>query len=169
MANPVAVELYIDFDPLNFVPSIYPPPYTAVDAYVVAELYAAAPVQSISFDLNVWAGTATETGSFTPAIPTYQVQIVDNGITVFNPDCFDSWPVTLGYLPLLYLGNPGLIEIAPHELAGHSFVTCGDPGEVFDYCYVMYGGLGMEPLEVTELCGSPVEDLTWSAVKALFR
>jgi len=169
MANPIAIELYVDFDPPNFVPSVYPDPYTTVDAYVVAELYHPQPVESISFDLNVWGGTATVSGPFVSGDPSVQVQIVENGITVFNPDCWDTYPATLGYLPLLYLGSPGLVEILPHGDHGHTFHTCGDPGETFDYCYVMHGGLGMEPSGPVSYCGNPVENVTWGAVKALFR
>jgi hypothetical protein len=101
-------------------------------------------------------------------MPMYDVQIVENGITVVNPDCWDTWPVTLGYLSLFYLGNPGLVEIVPHVDNGHSYITCGDPGEVIDYCYVLHGGIGMQPYETT-YCGSPVENITWGAVKALYR
>jgi len=169
MANPIAIELYIDFDPPNFVPSTYPVPYEEFNAYVMAELWGAAPVESISFDLDFWDGAMLQTGPFASLDPSVQVQFEGNGITVVNPNCWDTWPVTLGYLPLMYLGGEGLVEVLPHGDHGHTFHTCGDPGETFDYCYVMHGGVGMEPSGPDELCGNPVQDVTWGSVKALYR
>jgi hypothetical protein len=66
-ANPIAIELYVDFDPPNAISYIDPAPYTMLNAYVSAELYAPAPVEAISFDLNVWEGTAIVSGTASPS------------------------------------------------------------------------------------------------------
>ena len=66
------------------------------------------------------------------------------------------------------MGVPDCVQIQPHIDNGHTFVTCGDMVER-DYCYVMDGGIGMEPQEVRELCGNPVQDIAWGAIKALYR
>ena len=34
-ANPIAFDLYVDFDPPNWVHSIYTAPYSTVNAYIV--------------------------------------------------------------------------------------------------------------------------------------
>jgi hypothetical protein len=168
-ANPVAEELYVDFDPPNHVEVIYPAPYTTVEAYIVTEIpgYIGQDIYSISFDVEMLFGQAIITGDFVPAYPVYTVQITDNGITVIAPDCISGYQATLGYVPVFYIGMPDIVHIVPHAYAGHTFVTCGDMEE-YDWCYVMDGGLGTAP-GVYAYCGNPVEDVAWGVIKAMYR
>ncbi len=169
-ANPIALDLYVDFDPPNFAPSVYPTPYTTVNAYIVSDLAAMAgqDIYAVSFDVDMMFGDAVITGSFTPASPVYTVQIVDNGVVIIAEDCISESPVVLGYVPVFYAGSPDCVQILPHIYNGHTFVTCGDMVE-HDYCYVLDGGIGMEPQPPQELCGNPVQDIAWGAIKALYR
>ena len=170
-ANPIAIDMYVDFDPPNGVFSVYPAPYTTVNAYIVAELgyLTGEDVYAVSFDVDLMFNAAVITGSFVPAFPTYTVQIVENGIVVVAEDCISVFPATLGYVPIFYTGGQDYVQINPHAYNGNTFVTCGSMEE-HDYCYVMDGGLGIEPQPPRDLCGSPVrDDITWGAIKSLYR
>ena len=168
IANPIAVEMYVDFDPPNYVPSVYPIPYSMVDAFIVTDLvaYSGQEIYAISFDVDVLFGNAIVSGNFVPAVPVYSVQIVDNGITVIAEDCISEIPATLGYVPIFYTGAPDCVQITPHIFQGHTFVTC-DMVE-HDWCYAGDGGIGMEP-DVQAYCGNPVQDIAWGAIKAMYR
>ena len=169
IANPIAVEMYVDFEPPNYVHSIYPAPYTTVNAYITMDLVMlyGQDVYAVSFDVDMLFGDAIITGDFVPAIPAYTVQIVDNGITVIAEDCISESPATLGYVPVLYTGVPDCIQIRPHIDNSHTFVTCNDLVE-HDWCSVMDGGLGMEP-DLQAYCGNPVQNVAWGVIKAMYR
>ena len=170
-ANPIAIELYVDFDPPNGVVSVYPTPYTTVYAHVMADLgYGTGDgVYSVSFDVEV-TDTMPPITDFVPADPAYNVLgIVGDGITVVAEDCITSFPARLGYVPIFYVGVPGLVQIVQHPVQGHVFVTCGETGGEYTYCYVMDGGIGAEPGAPLDLCVNPVEDVTWGVIKSLYR
>lgn len=169
LANPIAIEMFVDFDPPNWVHSTYPPPYTTVNAYIATDLaaYYGQDIYAVSFDVDMMFGDAVITGSFVPAYPNYTVQIVDNGITVIVEECFGDSPATLGYVPVFYTGMPDCVQIQPHVDNGHTLVTC-DMVE-HDYCFVVDGGIGMEPQGPRELCGNPVQNIAWGAIKAMYR
>jgi hypothetical protein len=167
-ANPIAIEMYVDFDPPNVVHRVDPPAYSTLNAYIVADLgYMGEDVYAVSFDVDVMFGAAVITGSFVPSLPIYTVQIVDNGIIVTNESCFDTWPATLGYVPIFYTGVPDIVRILPHIYNGHTYAVCGSLTE-YDWCYAMDGGIGMEP-QLEEYCGNPIEDMAWGAIKAMYR
>jgi len=170
-ANPIAEELYIDFDPPNHVQTIYPAPYTTFNAYIVADLgyMTLDGVYSVSFDVEVTGGTA-QLLDFVPAQPGYIVQgIVGDGIIVIAEECFLTFPVVLGHVPLLYLGAPGFVQIVEHPYRGNVYVTCGDPGEELEYCYTQGGGIDTYPPGPMIYCTNPVEDVAWGAIKALYK
>jgi hypothetical protein len=171
-ANPIGIDLFVDFEPPYAMTSIYPAPYTTVFAYVVADIgyITGEDVYSVSFDASVTEGTGVMV-DFTPIDPSYIVLgIVGDGITVIAEDCFTQFPATLGYVHIFYLGMPGIVEIVPHPYLGHVFTTCGDPGSEHEYCYVQGGGIGMYAPEPLILCDhNPVSDVAWGAIKALYR
>jgi hypothetical protein len=169
-ANPIALDMYVDFDPPNGAMSVYPAPYSSVYAYVVADLgyIAGQDVYAIQFDVEVPEGTA-QLSDFVPAEPGFIVTgIVGDGITIVAEDCISTFPAVLGHVPVLYLGVPGVVEIVPHPYNGHVFLTCPDYDE-YTYCYTMGGGIGMEPLAPLDLCLSPTQDVAWSVIKAMYR
>jgi len=169
-ANPIAFDMYVDFDPPNGAMSVYPPPYTSVNAYIVSDLsYLTGDlIYGISLDVEVPAGSA-QMSDFVPASPVYFVTgIVGDGITVIKEDCFESGTVVLGHVPVLYLGVPGVVQIVAHPHQGHIFTTCPDYDE-YTYCITMGGGLGMEPLAPLDLCLSPVQNVEWGVIKAMYR
>ena len=169
-ANPIAFDMYVDFDPPNGAMSAYPTPYTSVYAHIVSDLsyLTGDPIYGVSFDIEVPPGSA-QMSDFVPADPAYVVTgIIGDGITVIDEDCFEQGTVVLGHVPILYLGVPGMVQIVAHPYQGHVFVTCPDYDE-YTYCITMGGGLGMEPTAPLDLCLSPVQDVQWGVIKAMYR
>jgi hypothetical protein len=170
MSNPVAIEMMIDFDPPNMVNEIYPTPYTTFNAYLVADFTGLAEgtnMVAFRFDVSPEMGVVTGFTSGNPII--FITGSWDTGLIVTSTDCIDTFPATLGYLNVLYLGVPGQIRIEPHLLAGHVFATCDEPSEEYEYCYVLDGAVGMNGTEPRFICTNPVQDVTWGAIKTLYR
>ncbi len=103
--------------------------------------------------------------------------IEDSGLTLSTPLRECATPSQFGLIPIvsveyLYLGGPGTITPAAHASAGNSLVNCHD----VDVTWYLYGdfntggtvGVGMEPPEGC-LGGTPVGDVSWGVVKALYR
>jgi hypothetical protein len=103
--------------------------------------------------------------------------IEDSGLTLSTPLGECATPNQFGLIPIisveyLYLGGPGTITPAAHASAGNSLVNCYDVGVTW-YLYGNFEtggtvGVGMEPPEGC-LGGTPVADVSWGVVKALYR
>jgi hypothetical protein len=94
----------------------------------------------------------------------------ESGVIVSTDDCMDTFPAVLGYLSFLYQGVPGYIMIQPHPELGHVFASCDNPGEMLEYCYVQDGALCTSAPSPRVLCEhNPVSDVTWGAIKSLYR
>jgi hypothetical protein len=85
-------------------------------------------------------------------------------------------PSPQGFIPIaqveyLYLGVPGVILPAAHNEHGTSLINCFDEPWFWNLYDVPVGGelgVGMEPPGGC-LQGTPVADVSWGAVKALYR
>jgi hypothetical protein len=92
--------------------------------------------------------------------------MLTSGEDCAEPDADDAIP--LGEVVYLYF-YPGLIELLPHPQSGYIFTYCNDDSdwwvhsETDDYM----AGLGMEP--PSGCTPTPVSDVTWGTVKAVFR
>ncbi len=173
-ANPIVGEwLYIDFDPPNFVHRADPPIYTAVDAYLMLDLtYSGEPgFTAVSFRLDVTPGVSSPP-VFTNLLPG-DVAIGDweTGITLASTECITSFPAQIAVLSLYYLGTPGDVAIYDHPEYPRWVVDCQDPGMDFYYCVYSFGGVGKDPDvgPFGDCGGSPVEDISWTAIKSLYR
>jgi hypothetical protein len=170
-ANPIAVEMMIDFDPPGYMHESCPAPYTQVNAYVTADFTGwIEGIKMVAFRLELTPGTAMGL-NFTSSDPIIFIDgDWESGIVVSTDDCLDSFPAVLGYLSVFYLGVPGYITIHPHPELGNVFASCEDPGEMLEYCYVQDGGLCASAPAPRFLCQhNPVNDVTWGAIKALYR
>jgi hypothetical protein len=172
-ANPVIGNwLYIDFDPPGYVHSVYPEPYTYVDAYVMFghPEFPENGLTCASFALQLTPGMASGV-SFAGLLPgNLWTGSWDTGITVCATECvgLNEGPVEIGVLSLYYLGQPGDVAIIDHPEYPRWVVDCNDPGQVVSYCVYTHGGIGKN--NVVGDCGvNPVEDVSWAAVKALYR
>lgn len=171
-ANPIMGDwLYIDFDPPNFARDVYPALFEVVDAYVMFSQpdFLWDGLTSVSFALNVTPGMA-DLPSFTPLLPGgLAIGSWDTGITVASTECVATdVPITIGRLSFPYQGIPGYVAIVDHPDFPRWVVNCDDPGQVFEYCVYWNGGVGRPG--VSGDCGvSPVRDVTWGAVKSLYR
>ncbi len=170
IANPVAIDMHISFDPDDYVPGIMPAPSSVVNAYVVLD-WLATDVYAVSFRLAVdpLAGYGMSFTSISP-ISTLTGDW-ETGVTVIGTGCLPEPPVVLGYLSVFYFaGGVGSVEILPHQTLGHVLADCSDPPVEHEYCYTQGGMLGMlEAPDIQVFCSNPVEDHNWGAIKALYR
>jgi hypothetical protein len=170
LANPIAVEMAIDFDPPGYVHAILPAPYTVVNAYVIADFTGWVDgINAIAFRLGVTPemGFGTTFTTFNPII--FITGDWETGIVVWTDDCLDTFPVVLGYLSVFYLGPPGYVTIEPHPELGTEFTSCEDPGETLEFCYVQDGAIGTYAPEPRFICQTPVLNASWGAIKTLYR
>jgi len=160
------VRFYIDFDPPTYTHRVDPAAYTSVEAYVVADEIVG--FTTVSFMLEVTPGM-TSPPAFTSLLPGgLAIGTWDTGITLASTDCMTEPPVQIGKLDLFYLGTPGDVLIVDHPEYPRWVVDCQEPGVVDYYCVLSHGGVGKDPLEGD--CGaSPVQDSSWSNIKALYR
>jgi hypothetical protein len=170
LANPIIAEnIYIDFDPPNYEHRIDPVPYTPFDAYIMVETFFDGPgFTAISFGLSLTPGMSSST-VFEILLPGYVVVgQYETGITITSTDCItaDMQPMPIAVLHCLYTGLPGDIEVTYHPDYPGWIVLCDDSLQVF--CVLSHGGVGKAPLG-GDCGGNPVEDVSWGAIKALYR
>ena len=170
LANPIIAEnIYIDFDPPHYDHRIYPEPYTLFDAYVMVETFFDGPgFTAISFALAITPGLSSTT-TFEVLLPGYTaVGDYETGITLTSTNCitYDMQPMPIAVLHCVYEGIPGDIEVTYHPGFPGWIVLCDDSVQMF--CVHSHGGVGKQPL-FGDCGGNPVEDVSWGAIKALYR
>ena len=174
VANPIVGEwFYVDFDPPNAVHRLDPAVYTTFQAYLMLDLTQSAMngLTSISFKLEYTPGMSTPP-AFTNLLPgDLSIGIVEDGITLASTDCMTDYPVPIGVLDMFYLGTPGEIMILDHPQFPRWLTDCNEPGEVYYYCVYSDGGVGMDPTVTGGAdCGmNPVEEISWTSIKAMYR
>jgi hypothetical protein len=171
-ANPIVGNwLYIDFDPPNYSHEIYPELYETVEAYLMfshPDLYPSQGFTTLSFALSVTPGMSNPPAFINLLPGNLAIGSWDVGITVASTECQTDFTVPIGYLYFIYLGTPGDIAIIDHPDYPRWLVDCQDPGQVFEYCVYWNGGVGKDGIE-GDCNVNPVEDLTWSAIKSMYR
>ena len=171
-ANPTAGDwTYVSFDPLgdpnqNEVTAAQ---FTTINAYIVGSFgdlgYDGWTV--ISFRLNdvlVDCPGVMGTQTFVNLMPGGLA--IGNpfdavGVTIASTECLPGEPpFVIGYSSYFYLGGSCTISILDHGEYPRWVVDCQDPGQVFYY----------EPMgEGYVNGGSPVEDVSWGAIKSMYR
>ncbi len=170
LANPILADnIYIDFDPPNFQHRANPDMYTGFDAFVMVEVDFGYPgFTTVSFGLNVTPGMSSAP-SFENLLPgNLAIGAYDTGITLASTECItpEMQPMAIAVLHCFYLGVPGDIEIIDHPEFARWIVLCDD--SVVVYCVLEHGGVHKNPLG-GDCGGNPVEDVSWGAIKALYR
>ena len=173
-ANPIAADIYIDFDPPNEVFFVYPTQYVAFDAYVVIGTYTPwLSASSVSFDLELGPGMGVFATDFVSDLPGALVEgIPGDGITVSAEDCLGEFPLILGRITVFPVnaGLPGYLYLHAHPDQGNAWVNCQDPPEEREYCFVQDGGINTYEVWPRDVCGiSPVISSDWGAIKAMYR
>jgi hypothetical protein len=170
LANPIPIEMVIDFDPPGYVHSVYPVPYTTINAFVVGDFSATTSgINSVAFRLALTPVSLLGL-SFQSSGPIIQITgDWETGIVVYSTDCLDDFPVALGYLSIFYLGGEGYVSIEPHLDVGSEYTACDNPGVPLEFCLVQDGGVGTNAPDPRFICQTPVENVTWSAIKTLYR
>jgi len=168
-ANPSGDDwVYLTFDQ-NGDPNhneITPAPYSTVNCFLVAELimYGLEGFTTMSFRLSnpvlEYPGVVA-TADFVNLLPGgLAIGSWDTGLTVASTECLSNYPVTVGYLSCFYLGGNCSLRILDHPDYPKWVVDCQDPGHVL--YYVVLNDAYIQ-------AGSPVEDVSWAAVKSLYR
>ena len=175
--NNPCVRMYIDFDPPNYTHAVDPAIYTSVPAYVMADCLDHQGFDggftTVSFALAVTPGM-TSPPAFASLLPGgLAIGSWDTGITLASTECMNIEPVQIGRLDLFYLGSPGCVELVDHPDYPRWVVDCQEPGVVDYYCLLAHGSVGggtcPEPEDCPCPCGSAVEDMSWSGIKALYQ
>lgn len=170
-ANPIITEwFYVDFDPPNLIHTVSPATNSVVEAYVVLDLSVSATqeFQSISFRLELTPGMWAEP-VFTSLLPGgVAVGTWDAGVTLTSTECITAFPAPVAKLSFRYLGNPGDVLIRDHPQYPRWVVGCEDPEQVFTYCVLSHGGVGKGPVS-GDCGGNSVQEMTWTAIRALYR
>jgi len=170
-ANPIIAEwFYVDFDPPNHLYGIYPATNSVVDAYLVLDLTMSPAQQfrAISFRLELTPGMWADP-VFTSLLPGgVVVGAWNTGVTLTSTDCITSFPAPVAKLSFRYLGSPGDVLIRDHPQKPRWIVDCAEPGQVFTYCVWSHGGVGKGPI-AGDCGGSSVREVTWTAIRSLYR
>mgnify|MGYP001823059629 CR=1 FL=1 len=171
-ANPSGGDwAYVSFDPNGDMNQneLTVAPYSTVDGYIIGHFMELGGNgwTTISFRLNnvlaEYPGVVA-TQAFTNLLPG-NLAIGDpfdaTGVTIASTECLlDSQPIAIGYASYLYLGGSYTISILDHGDYPRWVVDCQDPGQVFYYDAVGEGYVNG---------GSPVEDVSWGAIKSMYR
>lgn len=180
--NP-AVRAYMDFDPPYYVHCIGPAPYTTFNAYFMLDCIPGG-VSGVAFLLS--DPMVTCPGSFAPPSFTNLFPgdlmignpLVPPGATVASTECLYDDPVAVGYLTLFYLGvGDCCLEILDHWDFPRWVVDCNDPAGVDYYCILSHGTVSQfgcpadfcPPGDPGCICGTPTEEGSWGAIKAMYR
>lgn len=95
------------------------------------------------------------------------------GATIASTNCLTAPFQIVGYASLFYLADTGScqIDILDHGQYPRWVVDCNTPGKVNYYCVWLNGGFGTAASSGDVECAAntPVEDATWTSIKALYR
>jgi hypothetical protein len=111
-ANPAPGNIMsIDFEPPSEVHSVYPEPYTEVQAHVMF-LYPENPTMGItvlSFALDLTPGMWSS-AQFTNLLPgDLSIGTWDTGITIASTECMMDYATDVGVLSFIYQGVPRMV------------------------------------------------------------
>lgn len=171
-ANPIAADIYIDFDPPSEMFTIDPTQYVSFDAYVVVGPYTSwLSASSVSFDLSLDSEAGLFNSEFVSDLPGASVVgAPGDGITVSSGNCLGQFPLILGRISIFPIGGSGYVRIHPHPDLGSVYSDCEDPVQEHDLCFVQDGGIHAYDVWPRDVCGtSPVIQSDWGAIKAMFR
>jgi hypothetical protein len=190
LANPSGADptLFIDFDE-DGVPdedmhfSISPPAYVLIEAYVALSCIdePGEEFTTVSFALSnplAECPGVTAPPSFFSLLPG-NLAIGDpfsGGITVASTECMYGPVVYIGKIELFYLGGECYLKILDHSEYPRWVVDCQSPGQVHYYCNYAWAGIGQDHIYLDEWCPdppacqiTPVENVSWGAIKSLYR
>ena len=170
------IRVYLDFDPPNEVNRIDPEPGTIFDVYVVLDCFGPGGGTrglSLAFE-RTFDGYVLDQTSLLGGVEVGDVEDPYIGWAyVAGADCVYPGAgglVVTGYVTYYYAGEPGHIRVLRTEFEQGLTLDCNV--DVDYYCIAGHAGVGMDapPGESGCVCGgSPVEEGSWSTIKALYR
>ena len=158
--------IFIDFSGdaagyIDIATRVDPPQYTSFEAYVA--LLGSDDLTTVSFAVKVVPAGVLAPLSFESLLPGgLSIGSLDTGVTVTSTECMSAGNIVyLARLGCFYLGGEADIEIRDHPDYPRWVVNCED--EVGYYEVANHGGVGKEPVS------TPVETMSWGAIKAMYR
>ena len=92
------------------------------------------------------------------------------GVTIASTECLLAPFQIVGYATCFYLGGACQMEILDHADYPRWVVDCNEPGRMNPYCVWKNAGVGTTAPAGDPGCDAnvPVEDATWTSIKALY-
>jgi hypothetical protein len=169
------VRIYLDFDPPNGVSRIDPVADSTFDVYIVLDhLGAGGGVRGVApvFE-RTFGGTLLSQTNLLGGMDFYSVDDTYGGwVHLSGTDCAHpsaNGLLVTGFVTYLYNGTPGYMRIQRPEVDPGMVVDCDFAADYF--CVAGNAGVGMDAPSGEPGCGgaSPVESVSWSSIKALYR
>jgi hypothetical protein len=97
------------------------------------------------------------------------------GATVASTECMTSPMVYIGRIDMFYLGGACKLQILDHADYHRWVVDCQEPGIVTYYCVATNASIGTDDVwpgdvDCFPVCYvTPVEDVSWGAIKSMYR
>jgi hypothetical protein len=171
------IRIYLDADPNNLVHEVHPPASSTFDVYVCLDCFGEDPVNSGTTGtafllIRTFQGFKLAQTRLWPGLDFGDAEV--DGWTIALAPCVypdADGVVCVGVIQYLYLGVPGTLDIVPHPGTGREVLDCA----FLSNCYCVWKNLGVSvppnPGEVDCDCPEPgpVENMSWGAIKGLFR
>ena len=174
--NP-SIRLYLSFDPVEYVPSIEPAPYSMFSVYVCMDCLgdgvSDGGVSQLYFRVD-WDESISPIGSYTSLVPMglpITWPDLNGNVPISLTECVQTDPCPLVRIDLFWVGGSGCILLNDHTEWPRYIVDCND--EVDYYCVGGHGSVagGACPSgdPGCDCSTTPVENSNWGRVKALYR
>jgi len=173
-ANP-DIRIYLEADPNNHVHEIHPNGSETFDVYVCFDCFGeGSGTRGTAFLLiRTFTGFKLSQMALLNGLDFGDAE-VDGWTIAAGTDCV--YPdidgvVCVGVIQYLYLGVPGTLDIVPHPGTGREVLDC----DFLSNCWCVHANLGVSvppnPGDPDCECEppNPVEDMSWGAIKSLFR
>jgi hypothetical protein len=169
------IRIYLDADPPDYVHQICPEPMTTFEVYVCLDCFGEeGGLRGVIFRFERTFG-----GYLTTKIPllgsnhlgdpedeTYGWTIVSDGDCVY-PD--ENGIVVVGLCVYLYVGPPGTLDLARVDVSWEDTLDCDMQNDFF----CVYANLGVcvppNPGQGCDCLVTPVADVSWGSIKALYQ
>ena len=170
------VQIYISFDQENPGAPVHEftmVPYTYFSAYIcITELDMG--FTGVSFALTDVDTENPDMFQFPPVFSTpFEIEVgnVYTGVSVATGTCRTEEVVIVGELGMFPTMTADIcLEIKDYPAFPRWVVDCTQPyGEVDFYCVLAHGTIGAGTCPEGDCPDTPVEDATWSGIKALYR
>jgi hypothetical protein len=166
------IQIYLDVDPPNFVNEVYPDPSATFDVYVCVTCFGPdGGTRGTAFLLTrTFEGFKLSQTNLLGGLDFGDAE-GDGWTMAAGADCVYpdlAGVVCVGVIQYLYMA-PGTLDIGPHPGTGREVLDCDFQSDF--YCIRGHLGVGAaaNPGEDCDCPSSPVNEMTWGRLKAMYR